>query len=63
MTWDKKDRALIKASSLSGYCRSAPDMLTAELSDRKSWVDGLLEYAQATEIAIDDVFNEETSVK
>jgi hypothetical protein len=63
MTWDKKDRALIAASSLVGYCMSVGSLPFNSFSEDdhkavKHWAEGLLNAAKVLGAALDAVHEE-----
>ncbi len=65
MVFDKKDRALIAASSLVGYCMSVGDLLkfttsTDDFEAIKRWGLGLLESAKYAGMAIDAAMDDTT---
>lgn len=53
-----KDKALMEANALVGYCRSAPHILNAEKRELRCWVDGLVELAEKTATEIDKSYAE-----
>lgn len=65
MSFNKKDRAIIAASALVGYCHSVPTRFSA-ISDEdqavlQRWIDGLAVRTRAAATAIDEVFTEPTA--
>lgn len=67
MAFDKKDKAIIAASSLIGYCMSVANLLKFTKSDEdfeaiKRWGDGLLNAAQLAGTAIDAALETDTHV-
>lgn len=58
MTYDKKDKAIVKASALVGYCQSAPDLLRAGTPELEQWIIRLQQYAEGAGQAISAVYSE-----
>lgn len=66
MAWDKKDRALLAASSLVGYCLSAASLRGQMESEEQAktmndWVKRLLEYAEKAAVAINAAHCDEST--
>lgn len=63
MSWDKKDKALIAASALVGYCMSAEFLLTVENAQTEKWVKGLAEKANIVGNRMADIWAEPITLK
>lgn len=53
-----KDKALIKAAGLVGYCESANADMLENFTVREAWISGLLEYADNAGKAIIAAYSE-----
>lgn len=66
MTWDEKDKALLSASRLVGFCQSIRSPAIIDVHGTRSdtvcvteaWVDGLRRYTSECAEAIDRALNE-----
>jgi hypothetical protein len=60
MNFDLKDKALLKASALVGYCQSADPVALKDDEVRERWILHLEDYAGACGGAINKVFADPT---
>ena len=68
MTWDAKDKALLAASRLVGFCQSVKSPEVIDLHGARAdsvnvtgvWVDGLRRYTAECAEAIDKALNDST---
>lgn len=61
--YDKKDKALIAASALVGYCMSADFLLTVENAQLDKWIKGLAEKANCVGNRIAEVWSDQITLK
>lgn len=65
MTWDEKDRALLAASALIGYCRFVSSLRVSCRDEREMvmldrWMKRLIEYADRAATSIDAALGDTT---